>query len=142
MIQPSANEDEPDVNDGLKIVSYVAQDGDCRPRRQQGWRPVNVVNRQAWQEIEKAVAASQRDIAAGTVSCLHYYMTVYQMTPSLLAGYTGQWSLTIRLHLLPFIFRRLRSSTLQVYADLFQVTVDDLKNGILKAPAYDGRCNG
>ena len=102
-----------------------------------GWQPLNVVNRQAWLEIEKSIVASKEKISSGRVSCLHYYMTANQMDISLLARYTNQSRLKIRLHLIPLFYRHLGPKALLKYADLFQVSQDDLKNGRLKAPVYD-----
>lgn len=137
---PRADEPEPDINDGLRIVSYSAdREGRCVRHQDHGWQPVNVVNRQAWQEIEKSIAASRKKIAAGSVSCLHYYMTAHQMTPALLARYTGQSSWLVRLHLVPFIYKRLGPATLQKYAELFQVSLADLTGGELRPPIY---CRG
>ncbi|MBE0582866.1 MAG: hypothetical protein IH612_03795 [Desulfofustis sp.] len=131
---------EPDINDGLRIVSYSANpDGRCIGHQDHGWQPVNIVNRQAWQEIEKRIAASRNKVAAGSVSCLHYYMTAHQMTPALLARYTGQASWLVRLHLVPFIFNRLGRATLQKYAELFQVSIADLTGGEMRPPIY---CRG
>ncbi len=131
---------EPDVNDGLRIVNYRAgSDGLCRCQQGYGWQPVNIVNHQAWQEIEKQVDRARRNIAAGKASCLAYYMVANQMTPALLARYTGQSSWLVRLHLRPFVFKRLGRETLQKYADVFQVAPADLAAGELQAPIYQSR---
>jgi hypothetical protein len=137
---PMADEAEPDINDGLRIVSYSANpEGRCIGHQDHGWQPVNIVNRQAWQEIEKSIGASRDKVAAGSVSCLHYYMTAHQMTPALLARYTGQSSWLVRLHLIPFIYNRLGRATLQKYAELFEVSIADLTEGELRPPIY---CRG
>ena len=131
---------EPDINDGLKIVNYRADaDGRCRRHQDYGWQPVNIVNRQAWQEIENQICEAKRKIAAGSVSCLYYYMVANQMSPALLARYTDQPSWLVRLHLRPFVFKRLGGATLQKYADLFQVTRAELIAGDLREPIYQSR---
>ncbi len=125
------------ITAGLKIVSYsVNSKGEYELVPGLGWQPVNVVNRQAWQEIEKNIASSREKIAAGRVSCLHYYMTANQMDIGLLARYTRQSRWLVSLHLVPFIFNRMRPKTLQKYAELFQVPLDDLIRGKLKPPIY------
>jgi len=131
---------EPDINDGLRIINYRADsDGRCRRHQGYGWQPVNIVNHQAWQEIEKQIGAAKRRIAAGTASCLYYYMIANQMSPALLARYTDQPSWLVRLHLRPFVFKRLGRATLQKYADVFQVAPADLAAGELQAPIYQNR---
>lgn len=101
------------------------------------WQPVNVVNHQAWQEIEKQIEASKQKIQDGRVSCLHYYMTANQMDAGLLAKYTNQSSLSVRLHLIPFFFKRAKPQTLSRYADFFKITADDLIQGRFKPPIYN-----
>lgn len=128
---------ENNVTNGLKIVSYAANSrGEYALTPDDVWQPVNIVNTQAWQEIEKGIAASKTKIAAGRVSCLHYYMTANQMDAGLLAQYTGQSRWTVYLHLLPFIFNRLSKKTLQTYAQLYRVSPDDLTQGRLRPPLY------
>jgi hypothetical protein len=122
------------ITNGLKIVSY-AVNGKGTP--DDVWQPVNVVNAQAWQEIEKNIAASKDKIAAGRVSCLHYYMTANQMDTGLLAQYTGQRRWQVFLHLVPFFFKRLPASILKKYAELFQISPDDLTQGRLRPPLYN-----
>jgi hypothetical protein len=123
------------ITNGLKIVSYgVNSKGDYEPAPDDVWQPVNIVNGQAWLEIEKSIAASKAKITAGRVSCLHYYMTANLMDVGLLAQYTGQSRWTVCLHLLPFIFNRLSQKTLQTYARLYRVSPDDLAQGRLHPP--------
>ena len=125
------------VTDGVKTVSYVADsNGEHKLVSGSVWQPVNIVNRQAWQEIEKHIELSKQKIAAGRVSCLHYYMTANQMDIGLLAGYTGQSRWLVRLHLVPFFFRKLRAGTLNRYAEVFQVSTEDLIRGKLRKPVY------
>lgn len=134
---PDLSSDE-DIADGLKIVSYgVNSKGDYELTPDFVWQPVNVVNHQAWQEIEKKIAASQAEIAAGRVSCLHYYMTANQMDTGLLAQYTGQPRWKVCLHLLPFFFHRLDATTLKKYAELYKISPDDLIQGRLQPPIYN-----
>lgn len=67
---------EASITDGLQIISYVANNEgsqQCVPGSM--WQPVNIVNRQAWREIEKQIEASKVKITSGKASCLHYYLT-------------------------------------------------------------------
>lgn len=131
------------VTGGVKVVSYVANNnGNHELVKGSMWSPVDVVNDQAWQEIDKHIAASKEDIAAGRVSCLHYYMTANQMDAALLASYTKQPRWLVRLHLIPFCFKRLGSGTLGKYAEVFNVSLDDLIQGELKPPVYNQSGHG
>jgi hypothetical protein len=126
-----------DITDGLKIISYVAgNDGNHELVPASMWHPVSIVNRQAWQEIEKKIEFSKTKIATGKVSCLHYYMTSSQMDTGLLAKYTGQPRWLVCLHMIPFFFNRLRAETLNKYVKIFKVSQHDLVQGQLGAPVY------
>ncbi len=132
------NNREESVTDGLHTVSYVADaQGEQELISGSVWQPVNIVNRQAWEEIEEHIAASKEKITQGRVSCLHYYMIANQMNIGLLAKYTGQARCLVRLHLVPFVFRRLGRKTLDRYANVFLVSPEDLIQGILKEPVYN-----
>lgn len=49
------------------------------------------------------------------------------MDVSILAGYTGFWKWQVKKHLNPSIFKELSDRKLQKYAEVFNVTVDELK---------------
>lgn len=131
------------IDENITTVSYVAnEEGDQELVASTFWQPVNIVNHQAWQEIEKQIEASKQKIDSGRVSCLHYYMTANQMDAPLLAKYTKQSRWIVRLHLLPFFFKRLGVKTLKTYADFFKVTPEDLRQGNLKPPIYNDQEHG
>jgi hypothetical protein len=128
------------ITDGLEIISYVANNNGSQELVPGSmWYPVSVVNRQAWQEIEKKIESSKRKIATGRVSCLHYYMTANQMDPGLLAKYTGQPSWLVRLHMIPFFFNRLSATTLNKYVKIFKVPQGDLIQGKLGTSVHNQR---
>jgi len=120
------------VTDGLKIVGY-AKSGNGRIEKVEceSWQPVNEVNLQAWQEIERQVARARDKVASGRASCLYYYMIANQMSLLLLARYTRQAAWRVFLHLHPFFFRRLSTEQLERYATVFKVSVKTLAEGEL-----------
>jgi hypothetical protein len=133
-----------DITGGVKVVSYVAnKNGNQELIQGSMWSPVDVVNHQAWLEIEKHIEASKKKVKAGRVSCLHYYMTANQMDTSLLASYTRQPRWLVCLHLIPFFFSKMSVKNLKKYGEVFKVSPDDLRHGILKPPVYNQReCEG
>lgn len=126
-----------DITEGRKIVSYgLNGDGDYELRSEYVCQPVEIANTQAWAEIDRQIALSKEKVLAGRVSCLHFYMTANQMDIGLLARYSGQPGWKVRLHLMPFFFKRASARTVQIYADLFKVSPEDLVRGILRPPIY------
>lgn len=127
-----------DITEGHTIVSYgLNGDGDYELRSEYVCQPVEIANKQAWREIDRQIALSEEKVLAGRVSCLHFYMTANQMDVGLLARYSGQPRWKVRLHLMPFFFKRASAGTLQNYADLFKISTDDLVRGILRPPIYN-----
>lgn len=126
------------IADGLKTVSYVANaKGNQELVPGFFWQPVNIVNRQAWLEIEKNIELSKEKVASGRVSCLHYYMTANQMNTGLLAQYTRQARWRVHAHLVPFFYNRLHLTIINRYAEVFQVSPNDLILGALRPPVYN-----
>lgn len=125
------------ITNGLDIAGYVRDDrGNQELVTGLMWHPVDIVNSQAWAEIDKRIAAAQEKVVAGRASCLLYYMIANQMTTGLLAAYAGQSRWLVHLHLVPFFFHRLPARTLHRYAEIFKVSVDDLLVGRLCPPVY------
>ncbi len=125
------------ITDGLKTVSYVKNgEGRLEQVQSDSWQPVNEVNFQAWQEIEKQIHRAKCKVASGRASRLYYYMIANQMNMMLLARYTRQSAIRVFFHLNPFFFKRLSNERLKRYADLFKISVEHLTKGELQPPIY------
>jgi hypothetical protein len=123
------------ITNGLKVMSYVRNDsGKYELTPDFLWQPVTVVNHQAWEEIAKKIAVSRDKVAAGRISCLHYYMIANQMDIGIVAQYTDQPRWKVCLHLVPFVFNRMSADTLRKYAEMYKISPDDLRKGRLLAP--------
>ncbi|NEX20726.1 hypothetical protein G3480_10460 [Thiorhodococcus mannitoliphagus] len=133
----NAEQEARSITDGLHTLNYIPDDsGRVSTDQQDGWQPVNEVNHQAWQEIDRHIDQASRKIASGRASCLYHYMAANQMSPRLLASYARLPLWKVYLHLLPFFFRRLSRDDLRPYAQLFQISEDDLQAGRLLPAVY------
>ena len=63
---------------------------------------------------------------AGKASPILYYLKKNIMNVPMVAGYVGTLSLIVRLHMLPYFFKRLNRKTLEKYAYTFRITVEEL----------------
>ena len=136
-MQTDTSDTSASVTDGLHTVSYaVNNQGTIEQVKGEGWQPVDDVNRQAWQEIERQIELARSRVAAGRASCLYYYMVANQMSILLLARYSRQSPLLVLMHLIPFFFKRLSEARLERYAALFQVTAADLTRAELRPAVY------
>jgi hypothetical protein len=115
------------LGDKLRFLKYaVDKDGHYTQVPSTGWEPENIVLSQAWDEInEKAEAVKQR-VLAGELSPIAYYMEKKMLNLKMLAEYMGYWQFRVRKHLKPEYFKKLSPQQLKKYADVFQITVEQL----------------
>jgi len=115
------------VLENNQVVNYALDDdGNYCLTTTAGWTPVNEANRLAWEEIQGQLLQVRRDVAAGKLSPLAYYMTRAQMDVALLSRYSGVARWRVRRHLRPAVFAKLADKYLLNYARLFAVDVDQL----------------
>jgi hypothetical protein len=81
----------------------------------------------AWQDIEGRIAAAKQKVLNGEASPLLFYMEHSLMDINLLADYTGFWKWQIKRHLKNEVFKNLPDKKLQKYADVFNVSIEQLK---------------
>ena len=92
-----------------------------------GWEVEKIVNAQANVEITLKINEARREVLEGRASALAYHMATRQMDVALLAANAGIWSLRVRRHLKPEIFKRLPPRVLQRYADALNLEVQQLR---------------
>jgi hypothetical protein len=81
----------------------------------------------AWEDIEGRIAAAKQKVLNGEASPLLFYIEQGLMDITLLADYTGFWKWQIKRHLKPEVFKNLPDKKLQKYADVFNVSIAQLK---------------
>lgn len=110
-----------------KLVYAVGKDGKYTGVGSSGWDPENVATRQAWDAIEDELAETEKEVKAGTKSPIAWYMQKKLMDLPLLAQYVGKWQWQVKRHMKPAVFEKLDGGMLQKYAEVFEITVDELK---------------
>jgi hypothetical protein len=116
------------MNDHRREVCYAVDDnGKYVLAGSAGWDPKNIANSQAWELIDEAAVAALQKVRRGQASPLAYHMAKHQMGVGLLAKYAGVGRLKVWLHLKPGPFSRLLPAALQRYADVFDISVRELK---------------
>lgn len=110
-------------------VCYVKnEDGKYETELSIGWETKKVALDNAWEEIERRKADALELVRSKQVSPILYFMEEKLMDIPVLSGYTGFWKLTIKRHLKYATFQKLSDKVLQKYADVFEVSLNDLKN--------------
>ncbi|MEO7215130.1 hypothetical protein [Mucilaginibacter sp.] len=82
----------------------------------------------AWGDVELRIADARQKVLNKQASPILFFMEKGLMDIGILAGYTGFWQWQIKRHLKPNVFAKLPLEKLQRYAEVFNVSVDDLKN--------------
>ncbi len=122
-------QDKGSLENFTREVCYVKdENGKFVKGLSEGWETKQVALDNAWEEIERVVAEAKQDVLDGKVSPVKYFMELRLMDLSVLAGYTGFWSWQIKRHMKPKVFKKLSDKKLKIYADAFEVSVDDLTN--------------
>jgi len=112
-----------------KEVCYaVDESGNYTTQLSRGWEVKADALGITWDDINKKVEMAKQAVLRGDLSPIGYYIELRVMDLAIVSAYTGFWKWTIKRHLKPSIFKKLSNSTLQKYSDLFEVSIDQLKN--------------
>jgi len=77
---------------------------------------------------EHLIASLKEKVVRGEISPIHYYLTLEELTISELAARVGLWRWTVRRHLMPKHFLKIKECILRKYAVVFNVSVDELRS--------------
>lgn len=112
-----------------KEVCYaVDEKGNYTTGLSRGWQIKADALGITWEEAHARTANACEKVKAGEASPLLFFMELNLMDVGIVSAYTGFWQWTIKRHLKPDVFKNLSDKKLQKYADLFDVTIDELKN--------------
>lgn len=113
----------------MKELCYaVNEDGEYTTELSSGWEPKSIALSNTIEEIEQRIANAKQRVKNGLTSPVEYYMEVHKMDIPILASYVGMWQWRVKRHFKPKVFKKLSHKTLQKYATIFDVSVEQLKN--------------
>lgn len=112
----------------IKELCYaVGDNGTYETANSTGWDVKTNALNVAWQDIEKRIIDAKQKVEKGEASPILFFMELRLMDLGIVAAYTGFWKWTIKRHMKPNVFKRLSNSQLQKYADVFEISITDLK---------------
>jgi hypothetical protein len=111
-----------------KLVYAVDKEGKYTGVTSAGWDAENFAMKQAWDDIDENLAATLVKVKKGELSPIAYFMQKSLMELPLLAQYAGKWQWQVKRHMNPGVFAGLDGKMLSVYAGIFNISVDELKN--------------
>jgi hypothetical protein len=92
-----------------------------------GWKVEELVTTVAIEDFQCAADEAYERSFRGEASTLEYHMYARRMDVQVLAQSTGFFQMTVRRHLRPQAFARLKPARLQKYADVLGLGVDELQ---------------
>ena len=117
-----------------KEVCYaVDEQGNYTTGLSRGWQIKADALGITWEEAQARTANAREKVKNGEASPILFFMELNLMDVAIVAAYTGFWQWTVNRHLKPSVFKNLSDKKLQKYAELFDVSVDELKNTNLHA---------
>ena len=111
-----------------KVLYVTNQDGNYTQTNSVGWEVENVALEQAWEEIDQQIMEELELVQKGLRSPIAYYMIKNRMDIGILSSYIGKWQWQVKRHLKPSVFNNLSTSILKKYAEIFNVSIEELKN--------------
>jgi len=132
-------QDQENLNEGKLAKLYYATDekGHYVKVNSIGWEPETVAMQQAWDVVNDEVKDAVDLIRKGKASPLLYFIKKNIMTHALVASYSGTVGFMVRLHCIPFFFKKLSKKQLEKYAYTFRIPVEELTN-LEKITRHDG----
>ncbi|MBS1598053.1 MAG: hypothetical protein JST75_07490 [Bacteroidetes bacterium] len=112
-----------------KEVCYaVDESGKYTTALSEGWEVKATALDVAWNDVEGRIADAKQRVLNNEASPLLFLMEVKLMDIPIVAAYTGFWKWQVKRHMQPSVFKKLSDKKLQRYADVFETTVDNIKN--------------
>lgn len=112
----------------FKELCYaVDENGEYTTELSTGWSPKTIALNNAIEALNERISASKQRVKDHKVSPLEYYMELHKMDLPILASYVGIWKWRVKRHFRPAVFKNLNNQTLQKYADVFDITIEELQ---------------
>jgi hypothetical protein len=123
-------QDESSLNkvNSKELYYAVDENGEYTTALSSGWDPKKIALDNALEDIEQRIADAKRRAEARQTSPVEYFMELSKMDLPILASYVGFWQWRVKKHFKPTVFKKLSQKQLQKYADVFDITVDQLQN--------------
>ncbi len=112
----------------FKELCYAVDDeGQYVTAQSTGWDPKTIALDNAIKDIYERVEIARQKVIANQTSPIEYYMELHKMDLSILSSYVGMWKWRVKRHFKPSIFNKLKNRTLEKYAEVFEISVNELQ---------------
>jgi len=122
-------QDPSPLDNFTKEVCYaVDEKGEYITGLSRGWQVKADALGITWEEAQARTANAREKVKNGEASPILFFMELNMMDLPIVAAYTGFWQWTIKRHMKPDIFKNLSEKKLKKYAEVFDITVEELKS--------------
>ena len=111
-----------------EMVYAIDKKGKYTTTLSSGWNPKTIALDNAIKDIEERVGAAKEKVLKNETSPIEYYMELHKMDVPVLASYVGMWQWRVKRHFKPSIFKKLSDKTLRKYAEVFEISLNQLKH--------------
>src|SRR5579863_9028276 len=92
-----------------------------------GWEVKSSALDVAWKDVEQRVEAARQKVLHKQASPILFFMELRVMDIPIVSAYTGFWKWRVKRHLKYDVFQKLPPAKLAKYAELFEVSQEELK---------------
>jgi len=92
-----------------------------------GWEVKTNALDVTWDDINQKIAAAKQKVLNNEASPILFFMEKNIMNTGILSSYTGFFKWQIKRHLKPAVFNKLSNKKLTKYAEVFNVSIEELK---------------
>ena len=122
-------DDDFSQNGKYKEVTYaVDEKGTFEQVLSKGWQPKNDALKYVWEVINVQTRDIGNKVIKGELSSIAYYMEKNLMDVKILSKYMDLSKRKVKKHLHPKGFGKLDNKLLQQYADLFNISLEELQD--------------
>ena len=115
-------------NKNMKELIYATDEkGNYTTSLSTGWEPKTIALSNAIEDINERIALAKNQVQNGEMSPIFYFMEVNKMDLDILSSYVGFWKWRVKRHFKPSVFSKLNDKILQKYANVFAISVSELK---------------
>lgn len=111
-----------------ELCYAIDENGNYTTENSSGWNPKTIALDNAIQVIEERIENAKKRVLNNETSPIEYYMEVHKMDLPILASYVGLWKWRVKRHFKPKVFKKLNNRLLQKYANVFDISIEQLKN--------------
>jgi hypothetical protein len=110
-----------------EVCYVVDESGKYTTVLSNGWEVKSSALDKAWEDVKQRISAAAEKVRMREASPILFFMELRVMDVSIVAAYTGFWKWQVKKHLKYANFEKLGESKLAKYAELFEISVEELK---------------